>query len=169
MKKLVKDLTTIIIMMLSVFAISSFAQENSNKSQNQIVEQWKSELIKTEEDFYNATQERGWGQAFIDFADDNSTLLRQDAYPVIGKDAIVNLYKGKESNALNLKWSPLKAVVSKDGSLGYTYGNWIYTVKNKEGKEENIYGNYVTIWKKQPDGKWKFVLDGGNTTPAPKD
>ena len=168
MKDIVKVIITIFIVILIVFNQNLPAQNNS-KNQSNMVEQWKSELIKTEEDFYNATQERGWGQAFIDFADDNSTLLRQDAYPVISKDALINLYKGKESNILNLKWSPLKADVSNDGSLGYTYGNWIYTFKNKEGKEENVYGNYVTIWKKHPDGKWKFVLDGGNTTPAPKD
>ena len=168
MKDIVKVIITIFIVILIVFNQNLPAQNNS-KNQSNMVEQWKSELIKTEEDFYNATQERGWGQAFIDFADDSPTLLRQDAYPVIGKDALINLYKGKESNILNLKWSPLKADVSNDGSLGYTYGNWIYTFKNKEGKEEKVYGNYVTIWKKQPDGKWKFVLDGGNTTPAPKD
>jgi ketosteroid isomerase-like protein len=23
-------------------------------------------------------------------------------------------------------------------------------------------GTYVTIWRKQKDGKWKFVLDTGN-------
>jgi ketosteroid isomerase-like protein len=23
-------------------------------------------------------------------------------------------------------------------------------------------GTYVSIWKKQPDGKWKFILDSGN-------
>ena len=168
MKRIVKVLAIVFIVMSGNFTLNSFAQ-NKEDNQNKMVEQWKAELIKTESDFYNATQERGWGQAFIDFADDSSTLLRQDAYPVIGKDAIVNLYKGKESDVLNLKWSPLKADVSKDGSLGYTYGNWIYTFKNKEGKEEKVYGNYVTIWKKQPNGKWKFVLDGGNTTPAPKD
>ena len=154
--------------MTGIFVLNSFAQENSSKNQNKMIEKWKSELIKTESDFYDATQQRGWGQAFIDFADDGSALLRQDQYPIIGKSAIVDLFKGKESNVLNIKWSPLKADVSNDGSLGYTYGNWVYTSKSKGGKEEHVYGNYVTIWKKHPDGKWKFVLDGGNTTPMPK-
>ena len=84
MKSIAKVSTTIIIMILSVFTLNSSAQ-NNNKNQNDMVEQWKSELIKTEQDFYNATQERGWGQAFIDFADNNSTLLRQDQFPIIGK------------------------------------------------------------------------------------
>jgi hypothetical protein len=32
---------------------------------------------------------------------------------------------------------------------------------------EKRYGNYMSVWKKQDDGSWKFVLDGGNTTPPP--
>ena len=168
MKSIIKVPAIIIIMTFSVFAQNLPAQNNSG-SPNNMVEQWKSELIKTEHDFYNATQERGWGQAFIDFADDNSTLLRQDQFPIIGRADILKLFKGKESNVLPIKWNPIKAEVSDDGSLGYTWGNWTYTVKDKNGKENITYGNYVTIWKKQPDGKWKFVLDGGNTTPAPKD
>lgn len=168
MKRVVKVLITIFIVTLIVFTQNSFAQ-NNGKNQNNMVEQWKADLIKTETDFYNATQERGWGQAFIDFADDNSTLLRQGQFPIIGRADILKLFKGKESNVLPIKWNPIKAEVSDDGSLGYTWGNWTYTVKDKNGKENITYGNYVTIWKKQPDGKWKFILDGGNTTPAPKD
>ncbi len=30
------------------------------------------------------------------------------------------------------------------------------------------YGKYVTIWKKQADGTWKFVVDVGNKSPAPE-
>jgi hypothetical protein len=33
------------------------------------------------------------------------------------------------------------------------------------GKDTVEYGNYVTIWKRFPDGRWKYVLDGGNDTP----
>jgi ketosteroid isomerase-like protein len=29
-------------------------------------------------------------------------------------------------------------------------------------KDTIIYGTYISIWKKQSDGNWKFVLDSGN-------
>jgi ketosteroid isomerase-like protein len=158
MKNFVKIAASVIILTCGVF-INNYGQDKLEKG--------KAELIKTELEFYKATQEKGWGRAFIEFADDSAALLRQDAFPVINKPAIISLYKGKESNILNLKWAPTKAEVSNDGSLGYTYGNWVYTSNDKDGKEAYTYGNYVTIWKKQPNGIWKFVLDGGNTTPAP--
>jgi len=38
----------------------------------------------------------------------------------------------------------------------------------KTGADTVIYGVYVSIWKKQKDGSWKYILDGGNTTPKPE-
>jgi ketosteroid isomerase-like protein len=166
MKNLVRFPASVIILICSVF-INNYGQEIDSRYKKNILEKGKAELIKTELEFYKATQEKGWGQAFIEFADDSAALLRQDAFPVINKSAIIQLFKDKEGNVLNLKWTPAKAEISNDGSLGYTYGNWIFTSKDKDGKEEYTYGNYVTIWKKQPGGGWKFVLDGGNTTPPP--
>ena len=40
------------------------------------------------------------------------------------------------------------------------------TVSDAEGKQEKTYGHYISIWKKQPDGSWKFVFDTGNENPA---
>jgi len=30
-----------------------------------------------------------------------------------------------------------------------------------------FYSKYLTVWARQPDGEWKFILDGGNASPAP--
>jgi ketosteroid isomerase-like protein len=43
------------------------------------------------------------------------------------------------------------------GDLGYTYE--LFTVT---AKDTTMQGTYVSIWKKQKDGNWKFVLDTGN-------
>jgi ketosteroid isomerase-like protein len=54
------------------------------------------------------------------------------------------------------------AEASISGDMGYTFGNWKFTKKDRV-----MYGNYSTIWKKQVNGSWKFVCDGGNITPKP--
>jgi hypothetical protein len=41
--------------------------------------------------------------------------------------------------------------------MGYTYGIYTLIVNDSAYK-----GTYVTIWQKQADGTWKFVLDTGN-------
>ena len=57
-----------------------------------------------------------------------------------------------------LTWVPIKADVARSGELGFTYGTYLLTIKNI-GKEE---GTYCTIWKKDKNHSWKFVLDTGN-------
>jgi ketosteroid isomerase-like protein len=67
-----------------------------------------------------------------------------------------------------LTWTPVKAEMAASGDLGYTYGNYVYTAKNKDGKLAANYGKYTSIWKKQKDGQWKVVVDMGNSSPDPK-
>jgi ketosteroid isomerase-like protein len=67
-----------------------------------------------------------------------------------------------------LTWTPVRAEMAASGDLGFTYGNYIYTAKNKEGKVVVNYGKYTSIWKKQKDGQWKVVVDMGNSSPDSK-
>ena len=53
--------------------------------------------------------------------------------------------------------------MNKSADLGYTFGNWILT--KIDGNKRH--GVYYTFWKKQKNGEWKFVFDGGNSTPEP--
>lgn len=52
-----------------------------------------------------------------------------------------------------LAWWPLWAGIALSGDLGFTTGP--YTVGGKPG------GYYFTVWRKQPDGGWKWIYDGG--------
>jgi len=61
---------------------------------------------------------------------------------------------------LEIAWDPDEAVISAGGDLGYTMGHATIT---RAGKTEK--SRYLTIWRKQPDGSWKFILDGGVPQP----
>ena len=167
MKNVIRVLAVLIVIIIGIFFLNREIGDGGVKNKNEMIKQAKADLIRTDIEFYNISQKEGTGRAFIDFADDSVVLLRQDRFPVIGKSEVIKLYEGRENNITPLKWKPVKAEVSNDGTLGYTYGNWEFASKDKKGKDEILYGNYVTIWKKQKDGKWKYVLDGGNTTPPP--
>ncbi len=94
--------------------------------------------------------------AFLQYMDGNSILLRPEHYPLVGEAARRFLQNQKEGGA-TLTWEPQAAEVARSGDLGYTYG--LYTVTTKD---TSFQGTYVSIWKKQKDGSWKFVLDTGN-------
>jgi ketosteroid isomerase-like protein len=57
--------------------------------------------------------------------------------------------------------------MAASGDLGYTYGNYIFKSKNKEGKVVTSYGKYISVWKKQKDSSWKVAVDMGNSIPEP--
>ena len=50
--------------------------------------------------------------------------------------------------------------------MGYTTGNWNYSAK--KGEVPNAFGDFITIWRKQTDGKYKFVLDIGISHAKPE-
>ena len=59
--------------------------------------------------------------------------------------------------------------VSEDGTLGYNYGRYEFRDPGAEGKEIVRGGWFLTLWKRQPDGSWKYVMDNGTPDkPAPK-
>ncbi|HKR01324.1 MAG TPA: nuclear transport factor 2 family protein [Pyrinomonadaceae bacterium] len=66
-----------------------------------------------------------------------------------------------------LTWRPNFADVSQAGDLGYTTGPWEFREKSLEEKPV-AHGQFMTIWKRQADGTWKFALDLGTRNPPPE-
>jgi ketosteroid isomerase-like protein len=54
--------------------------------------------------------------------------------------------------------------MAASGDLGFTTGPWEAKADIKDEKPQG-YGHFVTVWKKQPDGSWKFVVDLGISHP----
>lgn len=115
-------------------------------------------MMDTDKAFSQMSREKGMKKAFIEYMDGEGVLLRPNQYPLIGASAIDFLSQVNDT-AFTLEWEPQKAYIAKSGELGYTFG--IYALK-PSAADTILYGTYVSIWKKQPDGSWKFVLDSGN-------
>ena len=45
--------------------------------------------------------------------------------------------------------------------MGYNYGRYESRGTGPDGKERVRGGWFLTIWKRQPDGSWKYVMDNG--------
>jgi len=116
-------------------------------------------LLKTDRDFSAMSAKEGMHKAFLNYIADDGVILHKNSFPVNGKKALEELFKMKSDSAFILTWEPLFEKISGSGDFGYTYG--IHTNTNKITGEISK-GTYVTIWQKQIDGTWKFVLDTGN-------
>ena len=114
------------------------------------------EMQQTDVDFSNRSKEAGMKKAFLEYIEPDGTLLRPNRMPVTGADAIA-LVTSLNDTSVVLTWKPLGADVAASADMGYTYG--MYSLKAGDSVHR---GTYVTIWKKQEDGRWKFVLDAGN-------
>lgn len=114
------------------------------------------EMQQTDVDFSNRSKEAGMKKAFLEYIEPDGMLLRPNRMPVTGADAIV-LITSLNDTSVMLTWQPLGADVAASADMGYTYG--IYRLEAGDSVQR---GTYVTIWKKQEDGRWKFVLDAGN-------
>jgi ketosteroid isomerase-like protein len=78
---------------------------------------------------------------------------------VTGKE---NIRKALEpwSPDVHLTSTPVYAdMAASGGDLGYTFGTYVYTANDKDGKLVAHYGKYTTVCKGQSDGSWKVVLD----------
>jgi ketosteroid isomerase-like protein len=118
----------------------------------------RNDLLQTDLAFSQLSEQKGRNAAFIAYAAEHATLLRPFSMPITGKDSIVNLLNAYPDSGYTLTWVPIKADVAHSGDLGYSYGTYSLVIKNI-GKEE---GTYCTIWKKDKNHSWKFVLDTGN-------
>ena len=104
-------------------------------------------------------QKEGIPKAFLMYAADDAVLLRGEKL-IIGKESIRASYKSLEkSENTSLTWSPDFVNVSSSGDLGYTYGRYVYSVTDSLGNTKSSEGVFHSVWKRQPDGNWRFVWD----------
>jgi len=123
-------------------------------------ERLKAELIAADKAFCASSISRGPKAAFLGAIARDCKLLNDSR---IGADAVNNVFIQFPATA-TLTWEPAFAEVSASGDLGYTWGRYQLTVPmTKLGSQPLIRrGSYVTVWRRQPGGAWKVVLDGGN-------
>jgi ketosteroid isomerase-like protein len=120
-----------------------------------------SELIEADRAFAAETAERGadgWAAWFAE----TGRMYRDRGY-VDGRAAIRDVMVPAFSDSLRaLRWDPDTAIVAASGDLGYTLGHWESVLTTPAGDSVLGRGNYVTIWRRQPDGTWKVAADIGN-------
>ena len=124
-------------------------------------------LMQLDREFDKATAEKGVDGWVMYFAP-NGSMLGDTSKPTTGLSEIrIAMEPAFNDSSFSLRWHPVKAEMTIPGVLGYTVGRWERLRKNKEGKLMKSIGSYTSVWKKQPDGSWKIVLDTGNQDGPP--
>lgn len=111
-------------------------------------------VVSTEKAFAAMAAEKGTGTAFVEYAAENGLVFNQK--PANARE----VYRNIPANPSLLAWTPNFFGVSSTGELGFTTGNWSFHPKGKTDTPTS-FGEFATIWKRQPDGKYRFVVDMG--------
>jgi len=126
----------------------------------------KDEMMATDKAFSVMSVAKGQHAAFLAYMTDDVRLFDGDHPPIVGKNAAAKYYAEREKSDptfkdQRLEWTPVEAEASPDGALGWTRGTWTFTLSKAGAEPMKLTGYYVTQWRRQPDGRYKFCLDIG--------
>ena len=105
----------------------------------------------------------------LPFWADDATILAPGTPAIIGKDAIRKYVSSSFATpGFSITWKTEEVEVSQSGDLAYSSGTDRISLNTPDGKSVTEENRSVAIWKKQPDGSWKCVVDV-MTPAAPRD
>jgi ketosteroid isomerase-like protein len=121
-------------------------------------------LIDAERAFAKLGAEVGVRDSFIQwFADEGIGFSPQ---PHRMKETLMKRPPVTQPLPSILRWAPVWGGISTAGDLGWNTGPTV--VEPRSGDASKIrHGLFFSVWKRQPDGQWRVVLDLGGETPKP--
>ena len=120
-------------------------------------------VLQADRDFAALSVARNPGHAFTTYAAEDAALVARGGV-IYGRSAISEAFGGPGT----LEWTPLYGGVAGSGDLGWSVGESVFTLPATDGGQpRRIYNKYLSIWRREPGGEWRFVADGGNARPAP--
>ena len=111
------------------------------------------EVVAAERAFAAAARTDGVNAAFLRWSAPDALLFQPG--PVNAKAAL----QANPIPALPLEWWPAYAGIAASGDLGFTTGPYVAGSGDRQG-----HGWYFTIWRRQADGSWLWILDHGPRT-----
>ncbi|WP_327752676.1 DUF4440 domain-containing protein [Sphingobium sp. SJ10-10] len=108
-----------------------------------------SSVFAAELAFNRLAQQKGQWTAFRETAADEAVMFTPQR--VLAKQWL----KGRADPPTSVSWTPSTIIVSCDGNLAASTGNW----KRPDGSV----GYFTTIWRRDKKGEWKWIMDHGDT------
>jgi ketosteroid isomerase-like protein len=121
-------------------------------------------LLDVDREFAAMSAAQGVRAAFEQNLARDALFLPADSAPVHGRDAVLALIG--TARGASWAWVPEGAQVAASGELGYTWGTYEY--RAGEGAFAAVeYGKYLSVWRREPDGRWRVVAEMSNRSPVP--
>lgn len=130
-----------------------------SRDEQELHEAAVAELLDADRAFNAMAQEDGVAAAFAHYAADSAHQFAPGQDPAAGRDAVAAFWAQWPEGG-TLVWEPQYAQVSERGDMGWTWGRGVSTIHGVRTASR-----YVTVWKRDYEGNWRFVADIGNQDP----
>jgi len=107
-------------------------------------------VVAMEREFAAYAAEHGWAEAFRLYSAPDGQMAGMR-----GIAATEAALEGAAANDRSLAWWPVLAGIARSGDFGFTTGSFSIDATRAPR------GQYFTVWKRQPDGAWRWIFDGG--------
>ena len=105
----------------------------------------------------------------VSYMSDDAIMIPPGQPPVVGKAAIrAFIASSFQVPGFKIHWVSERVTFSPDGKLAYMHGTNATTVPGPNGALLTIPGRGITIWRMEPDGQWRCVIDIWNDPPPAK-
>jgi len=111
-------------------------------------------VIAAEESFNKAVARKGIKDAFLSVADPEGIVFKPEL------KNITEFYTAIDKQPGTLSWTPKYARISANGDLAFTAGPYVYDSGSKKD-DDKVYGDYVSVWRADGEGKLKLLIDLG--------
>jgi len=121
------------------------------------------QMVETERAFAARALVVGWKQAFLEYFSYTAVGFAEGRPGNAREQVAKNPDPPKD---LQLIWEPRYGDSAASGELGYLTGP-VKNILPSRNKGQPRHANYFSIWKREPDGSFKVVMDVGIQTPGP--
>jgi len=124
-------------------------------------------LLATDREWAKVASDGKNADSVLAYWTEDARVVMPGAPILAGKPAIRGMVEGSmKTPGFHITWTPDSGVVSRSGDLGYTYGTNEFTAPDSTGKLVTTRGRYLTVWRKDSDGRWRCVEDIASPGPA---
>jgi ketosteroid isomerase-like protein len=120
-------------------------------------------LVDTERAFARAATEKGIRDSFLEYFADDAVAFNPG--PIVAKDRL----RGRPSRPFSeyeLRWEPRTGDIAASGELGWLTGPSTF-IDHTTPDAKPQHGNYLSVWRRQPDRAWRVFIDIGSEPPQP--
>ena len=118
-------------------------------------------VAAAEREFAAAGARDGVQKSFLAHFADESIVLRPFAVSGLGW-----YREHADPPGGKLIWGPQWLAVSGAGDLALSSGPWRFE-SERDGKPASAHGHFLSLWRRDADGRWQVLLDHGIGHPAP--